>query len=157
VVKYGLKIMSGEEPLLLLSFQWGNIRTVNFKENDAMERVLVVDDEVEVCNALKEFLSLKEYEVETALDGPTALKKVEKFKPHIVLLDILMPGMGGIDVLKEIRKINPQIGILMITAVVDEELANRTIQLGAYDYITKPIDLNRLETVLMVKMIDIMG
>ncbi len=122
-----------------------------------MERVLVVDDEVQVCNALKEFLTLKKYEVETALDGPTALKKVEEFKPHIVLLDIIMPGMGGTDVLKEIRSKNPKIGIIMITAVVDEEIANRTIQLGAYDYITKPIDLNHLESVLMVKMIDIMG
>jgi len=122
-----------------------------------MERILVIDDEVEVCDALKEFLSLKEYEVETALDGPTALKKVEEFKPHIVLLDIIMPGMGGIDVLKGIRYINPQIGIIMITAVVDEGIAKGFIQLGAYDYITKPIDLNHLETVLTVKMIDILG
>ena len=122
-----------------------------------MERVLVVDDEIAVCHALKEFLTLQEYEVETAQDGPMALKKVEEFNPHIVLLDIIMPGMSGIDVLKEIRKINPKIGIIMVTAVVDEELAKNMIKLGAFDYITKPIDLNRLETVLMVKIIDIMG
>ena len=128
-----------------------------YKESDHKERILVVDDEAEVCNALKEFLSLREYEVETALDGPTALKMVEDFKPHIVLLDIIMPGMGGLDVLKRIRNINLEIGIIMTTAVVDEEIAKSTIRLGAYDYITKPIDLNHLETVLMVKMIDIMG
>ena len=117
-----------------------------------MEKILVIDDEVEVCNALKEYLSLKEYEVETALDGSTALKKVEEFKPHIVLLDVIMPGMGGIEVLKEIRSINPQIGIIMVTAVIDEEIAKRIVQLGAYEYITKPIDLNYLETVLAMKM-----
>lgn len=128
-----------------------------YKESDHKERILVVDDEAEVCNALKEFLSLREYGVETALDGPTALKMVEDFKPHIVLLDIIMPGMGGLDVLKRIRNINLEIGIIMTTAVVDEEIAKSTIRLGAYDYITKPIDLNHLETVLMVKMIDIMG
>ncbi len=128
-----------------------------YKESDPKERILVVDDEVEVCNALKEFLSLREYEVETALDGPTALKMVEDFKPQIVLLDIIMPGMGGLDVLKRIRNSNPEIGIIMTTAVVDEEIAKSTIRLGAYDYITKPIDLDHLETVLMVKMIDIMG
>jgi DNA-binding NtrC family response regulator len=128
-----------------------------YKESDPKERILVVDDEVEVCNALKEFLSLREYEVETALDGPTALKMVEDFKPQIVLLDIIMPGMGGLDVLKRIKNINPEIGIIMTTAVVDEEIAKSTIRLGAYDYITKPIDLDHLETVLMVKMIDIMG
>ena len=128
-----------------------------YKESDPKERILVVDDEVEVCIALKEFFSLREYEVETALDVPTALKVVENFKPHIVLLDIIMPGMGGLDVLKRIRNINPEIGIIMTTAVVDEEIAKSTIRLGAYDYITKPIDLDHLETVLMVKMIDIMG
>jgi len=116
-----------------------------------MERVLVVDDDVEVCDALKEFLSLKEYEVETALDGQTALKKVEKFKPHIVLLDIIMPGMKGVDVLLRIRNINPKIGIIMITAVVDEEIAKSMMKLGAYDYINKPIDLNHLEKVIAIK------
>ena len=122
-----------------------------------MDRILVVDDEVEVCDALKEFLSLKEYEVETALDGQTALKKVEKFKPHIVLLDIIMPGMGGLDVLLRIKNIDSKIGIIMTTAVADEEIAKRAIKLGAYDYITKPLDLDYLETVLLVKIIDIMG
>jgi len=134
-----------------------NEQMMLYKESDDKERILVVDDEVEVCNALKEFLILKKYAVETALNGPMALKMVEDFNPHIVLLDIIMPGMGGVDVLKRIRNINPEIGIIMTTAVVDEELAKSTIRLGAYDYITKPIDLNHLETVLMVKMIDIMG
>ena len=122
-----------------------------------MERILVVDDEVDVCYALKEFLSLKEYDVETALDGPTALKKVQEINPHIVLLDIMMPGMGGIDVLKEIRNINPEIGIIMTTTVFDEKIAKSAMKIGAYDYITKPLDLNYLETVLMVKTIDLMG
>ena len=120
-----------------------------------MERILVVDDEIEVCHALKDFLTSKEYEVETALDGPTALKKVGTFKPHIVLLDIIMPGMGGIDVLSRIRNIDSKIGIVMTTAVADEEVARRTIQMGACDYIVKPIDFNYLETILMVKMIEI--
>jgi len=128
-----------------------------YQESVDKERILVVDDELEVCNALKEFLSLKEYAVQTALDGPTALKMVEDFNPHIVLLDIIIPGMGGLEVLKRIRKIDSKIGIIMTTAVVDEELAKSTIRLGAYDYITKPIDLNHLETVVLVKMIDILG
>ncbi|MFC1869117.1 response regulator [Thermodesulfobacteriota bacterium] len=122
-----------------------------------MEKILVVDDEIEVCNALKEYFSLKEYEVEIALDGPTALIKIKEFDPHIILLDIIMPGMGGIDVLKTARNINPKIGIIMVTAVADEEIAKNTLKLGAYDYITKPLDLNYLETVVMVKMIDVLG
>jgi len=122
-----------------------------------MKKILVVDDEIEVCNALKEHFSLKEYEVETALDGATALKKVEEFNPHIILLDIIMPGMGGIDVLKIVKNINPKIGIILVTAVVDEEIAKHTFNLGAYDYITKPLDLNYLETAVRMKMIDVIG
>ena len=71
-----------------------------------MEKILVVDDELEVCNALREFLSLKGYEVHTAQDGVTAISQVKEVKPHIVLLDMIMPGMGGIDVLKEIKRID---------------------------------------------------
>ncbi|MFC1869115.1 response regulator [Thermodesulfobacteriota bacterium] len=120
-----------------------------------MGRIVVVDDEVEVCNALKEFLSSREYEVETALDGRTALKKIEEFNPHIVLLDIMMPGMGGMDILIRIRNINPKTGIIMVTAIADEGTAKYAFDLGAYDYITKPLDLNYLETVVRAKMIDI--
>ena len=118
---------------------------------------MVVDDEIEVCKILKEFLSEKGYEVYTALDGPTALEKVRETKPHIVLLDIIMPGMGGIDVLKEIKKIDPTTGVIMITAVTDHELAKRTLELGAYDYITKPVDLDYLENVVMVMIVALLS
>ena len=119
-----------------------------------MEKILVVDDEIEVCNALNDFLTMKGYEVYTALDGPSALKKVAEIEPHIVLLDIRMPGMSGIDVLKEIKKTNDDIGIIMVTAVTDQVIAKSTFELGAYDYITKPVDLDYLENVLMVKIFD---
>ena len=119
-----------------------------------MERILVVDDEVEVCNTLKKFLASKGYEVYTALDGKTAVSKTKEVRPHIVLLDIIMPGMSGIDTLKEIKKVDPSVGVIMVTALVDEELAKRALKLGAYEYITKPIDLNYLKTVVMVKMVD---
>lgn len=118
-----------------------------------MERILVVDDEVEVCNVLEEFLTEKGFNVYTALDGPTALHKVKEVRPHVVLLDIIMPGMGGMDVLKEIKQINPTIGVIMTTAVRDHELAKKTLELGAYDYITKPVDFNYLEDVLMVMIV----
>ncbi len=122
-----------------------------------MERVLVVDDEIEVCNVLTEFLNLRDFEVHTAHDGPTALSKVKEIRPHIVLLDIIMPGMGGIDVLKEIKKIDPTVGVIMVTGVANHEVAKRTLELGAYDYITKPMDLNYFENVVMVMIIDLLG
>ncbi|MHB9098124.1 MAG: response regulator [Syntrophales bacterium] len=118
-----------------------------------MGKILVVDDEVEVVRLLQDFLSSKGYEVATALNGAEALTKVREMKPDIVLLDIIMPGMGGIDTLKEIKRIDPTIAVIMVTAVVDEELANRAVKLGAFDYITKPINIDYLETCVMVKMI----
>ena len=122
-----------------------------------MQRILVVDDEIEICNLLKDFLTLKGYEVYTALDGGTAITKLKQDRPHIVLLDIIMPGMGGIETLKAIKKVDPRVGVIMITAIADNELALRTLELGAYDYICKPFELTYLEDVLTAKMIDLLG
>ena len=118
-----------------------------------MGKILVVDDEVEVVRLLENFLTSKGYEVYTALNGADALALVKKVKPDIVLLDIMMPGMGGIDTLKEIKKIDPTTAVIMVTAIIDEELANRAVKLGAFDYITKPINIDYLETCVLVKMI----
>ena len=118
-----------------------------------MGKILVVDDEIEVVRLLKDFLTSKGYEVYMALNGAEAIALVKEVKPDIVLLDIIMPGMGGIDTLKEIKKIDPTTAVIMITAVIDEELANRAVKLGAFDYITKPINIDYLETCVMVKMI----
>lgn len=122
-----------------------------------MERILVVDDEEHIVRLLKKFLTLKEYEVYTARNGAEALEKVKEHRPHIVLLDIIMPGMGGIEVLKEIKKISPKTAVIMVTAVIDEELAKRAMHLGADDYITKPFDLERIETTVLVKVIQLLG
>ena len=122
-----------------------------------MEKILVVDDEIEVCKALKEFLSIKGYEAFTAQSGKEALSIVAAKNPHIVLLDIIMPGMSGIETLEEIKKTAPATGVVMITAVTDEALGNQALEIGADDFITKPVDLDYLETVLMVKVIDILG
>jgi DNA-binding response OmpR family regulator len=119
-----------------------------------MIKILVVDDEPEACDALKEFLSMKGYEVSTAQDGQTALRKIKEYDPQIVLLDVIMPGMNGIEVLQEIKKMDPKIGVIMVTVVTDEAQAKKTLELGAYDYITKPVDLNYLETVVLVKILD---
>ncbi len=115
-----------------------------------MNRILVVDDEVMVCDLLKDFLILKGYEVFTASDGYIAINKVKKLSPHLVLLDIVMPGISGVEVLKEIKKLNPKTGVIMITAVPDQGIITESIDLGAYDYIRKPMDLKHVENVVML-------
>jgi len=115
-----------------------------------MYKILVVDDEVMVCDLLKDFLILKGYEVFTASDGYIAINKVKKLSPHLVLLDIVMPGISGVEVLKDIKKLNPKTGVIMITAVPDQGIITESIDLGAYDYIRKPMDLKHVENVVML-------
>ena len=119
-----------------------------------MDIILVVDDEIEACKVLDEFLSSKGYEVHTAYDGPTAIEKVKEVKPHLVLLDMIMPGMHGVEVLNEIKNIDPMVKVVMVTVVTDEEKACETFEFGAYDYITKPVNLTHLENILMVTMLN---
>jgi len=122
----------------------------------AMRKILVVDDEIIIRDLLEDFLSRKGYDVYTASDGRAAIAEVKEIKPHIVLLDIMMPGMDGIDTLEEIRRIDPRVGVIMITGVLDEKLGKRAMKLGAFDYITKPLDLAYLETAVMVKMLQVL-
>lgn len=125
------------------------------KGRQSMERrILVVDDEEQIALFLSEFLKTKGYEVYVALDGRSALQEVKNKKPHVVLLDIMMPGLSGIDVLKEIRKIDPEIGVIMVTALMDQDLAKCALEMGAYDYVTKPFDLDYLETAVTAKLIE---
>ena len=113
-----------------------------------------MDDAVEAGNAMEEFLSLKGHEVHIALDGPTALAKVQEVRPDIVLLDMIMPGMEGTEVLKKIKEFDFDTSVVMVTVVAEQNKAKKTMELGAFDYITKPVDLGYLENVLLVKLLD---
>ena len=118
-----------------------------------MARILIVDDEQESRELISEFLQLKGYQILIAADGQEAITIVKNERPHIVLLDIRMPGLDGIEVLKRIRAIDKGIGIIMITAVKDERVGEQALKLGACDYITKPIDLNDLEKSVYAKLL----
>jgi DNA-binding response OmpR family regulator len=121
------------------------------KELLIMARILVVDDDIYIAMFLQKFMISRSHEAHMATNGKMAIKKVKELMPQLVLLDIMMPGIGGIDTLKEIKKIDPKITVLMVTAIGDEELAIRTLQLGADAYITKPINLEHLESYLRGK------
>lgn len=116
-----------------------------------MIRILVVDDEEEICNFLEEFLGQKQYEVFVATEAEKALELVKEKRPNLVFLDIRMPQKDGITLLQEIKTIDRAIGVVMVSALRDEQLAKRAIELGAEGYITKPIDLDYLETHVFVK------
>lgn len=120
-----------------------------------MSKILVVDDEKDITDMLARFLKDAGHEPITAQSGLEAVEKVTKDKPEIVLLDIRMPGMDGVETLKKIRALDPKIGMIMITAFSDEATAKKCIELGAFDYITKPISLDYLEKAVILKLLKI--
>jgi DNA-binding response OmpR family regulator len=107
--------------------------------------VLVVDDEQNICNLLSEYLNELGYSCEVALDGNYALQKIIKGEYDITLLDIKLPGISGIELLKEI-KARSNSAVIMVTSVDDVNTAVESMKLGALDYIVKPFDLNILNS-----------
>ena len=111
-----------------------------------MSKIMVVDDEAKECKLLERFLERKGYEVITFYSGEKALEQVRYEKPDVILLDIKMPGMDGIEVLRNIREFDEDVGVIMVTALNDESVGIEATRLGANDYITKPVDLDHLDT-----------
>ena len=117
-----------------------------------MRKILVVDDEPQAVELLEEFLTAKGYTVVGASGGEEALRRLKEERPHLMLLDIRMPVMDGLEVLRRAREIDREVGIIMVTAVSEENTGREALRMGAYDYITKPLDFDYLERVLWVKM-----
>jgi len=108
-------------------------------------KILVVDDEAAVREMLKRGLvQMGGFSVETAQDGPEAIEKIEKDVFDLVLTDMRMPGISGIELLKVIKGIRPEVLVILMTAYGSIETAVQAMKMGANDYITKPIDLNEL-------------
>ncbi|HTL48561.1 MAG TPA: response regulator [Verrucomicrobiae bacterium] len=110
-----------------------------------MSKLLVVDDEVEICDFLKAFFEEREFDVRTAHNGPEALQMIQAELPQVVLLDIHMPGMDGMNVLRQIKKDFPRTKVIMVTAIETREKIEEAMRLGADNYITKPLSLEYLE------------
>ncbi len=106
---------------------------------------LIVDDEVEICDFLKSFFEERNFEVKTASSGQAALDVAEQFRPNVMLLDIKMPVMDGIQVLGSIKKKYPKTKVIMVTALETRDKIEECLRLGADNYITKPLSLEYLE------------
>ena len=109
-----------------------------------MNKILIIDDQKPIRNALREILEFEKYDVDEASDGRMALKMIKNYPYDLIFCDIKMPQIDGIELLKkvtELKFINP---IIMISGHGDIETAVQTLKLGAYDYIEKPLDLNRV-------------
>ena len=111
-------------------------------------RILVVDDEEIVRDLLYDTLSKTGYKVKTATNGQDAIAQIENEPFEIVITDLKMPGMGGIELLQRVQKINSDICVLIITAYSTVESAVSAMKLGAYDYICKPFELEEMKVII---------
>ncbi len=114
--------------------------------------ILIVDDEDEVRNILRDFFNAKGYRTLEAENGERALELVRSEEISSVLLDIQMPGMDGLATLEKLLKINPRLGVVMVTGAQDDEKVERAMELGAYGYVLKSVDFLYLELVVMSKL-----
>ncbi|RLB08400.1 MAG: sigma-54-dependent Fis family transcriptional regulator [Deltaproteobacteria bacterium] len=114
-------------------------------------KILVVDDEPAVRESLKDWLQEEGYEVGLASSGEEAIEMVKNEFWHVVLLDLKMPGLDGIETLQTIKKLEPEIEVIIVTAYATIESAVESIKLGAYDYVIKPLDPEEVE--LQIKKI----
>ena len=115
-------------------------------------KVLVVDDEPEVRQVLIEFLSGRGYDVIPATRGAEAVAIVESDKPDLVLLDVAMPDMDGVETLKRINAIAPDLAVIMVTANADIGVTSKLLALGAVDYVPKPFDLDYLDQAVSIQV-----
>lgn len=114
--------------------------------------ILLVDDEREICDLVGEFLQRRGYRIQTACGGEEALEKIGREPPDLVLLDIYMPDINGVEVLRRLVKNHFAGGVIMLTASQEEPLLKTALDLGAFDVLCKPVDLDQVELAVMVKL-----
>src|SRR5690606_26744561 len=111
-------------------------------------RILVADDEDSIRFLLREVMRREGYDVTVTDNGESALQLVRENNFDLVILDVRMPGMDGMETLKEMRKVRPHLVVLIITAHGNNQLAVEAMRLGAYDYFNKPFELDEMRIVV---------
>lgn len=107
-------------------------------------KLLLVDDEEEFVSALAERLQLRGIETITASNGEEALARVEEDLPHVVVLDIMMPGLGGVQILEQIKTSHPEIEVILLTGQVLPDGEDEGMRLGAFACLIKPLSVEEL-------------
>lgn len=118
----------------------------------SLGKVLIVDDEPEVRQVLQEFLSGRGYDVLVAGSGLEALSMLGVDQPDLVLLDVMMPGMDGVETLRRIVALQQPVPVIMVTANADIATTSKLLAMGAVDYIPKPFDLDYLDQAVSIQV-----
>lgn len=112
------------------------------------KKILIVDDEAEICSVLRLFFQKQGYQVVTCTDGDGAIALAAQERPHLIILDMKMPGISGVEVLRILRENRSTAKIIILSAVKDDGVIQETLRLGAHGYLTKPFRLEHVEQLL---------
>ena len=110
-----------------------------------MSKLLLIDDDQDVLYSIRRNLDAPDLELTTAASGEEGLKAIPKFKPDLVLMDIRMGGMNGLETLRRIRQLDTRLLVILMTAYGTTQTTIEAMKLGAYDYLTKPFDVPKLK------------
>ncbi|MFA5928770.1 MAG: sigma-54 dependent transcriptional regulator [Candidatus Margulisiibacteriota bacterium] len=113
-----------------------------------MERILIVDDEASILHSFRRILKDKGYDVFTAQNGEEAIIQATAADFNLIIMDINMPGVNGLEAFKKIKLAKPKIPIIMMTGFGSTEITIETMRMGAYDYVTKPFDVNEITSLI---------
>lgn len=112
------------------------------------KKIMIIDDEAGICDILKKLFQSEGYEVIAVTDSEKAIDMIKKENPCCILLDIKMPKVSGMDILSKVREYDDKINIIMITGYGTLESAVESMRLGAFDYITKPFDMEYIKNLV---------
>jgi DNA-binding NtrC family response regulator len=112
-------------------------------------RILIVDDEFELVSALEERLNLRGFQAKGVITGVDALEHLEGASCDVVLLDVRMPGLGGLELMGKIKEGYPTLPVVLLTGHGSPEDADNGMQLGAFDYLQKPVKISELVKILL--------
>ncbi len=118
-----------------------------------MSKILIIDDCSDICEILKTFFEKTNHKVFVSNEENDALEKIRDCNPDIIILDLVMNDIGGMEVLKQVREFNKEVGIIMISGLTNESICTDALENGADMYITKPIDFYHLTTNILPHLI----
>jgi CheY-like chemotaxis protein/glycine cleavage system H lipoate-binding protein len=112
------------------------------------KKILVVDDEINVCKSIRQAILKEEFRIDTALSGEEAIQKDKDQNYDLIITDLMMPGISGIDLLRSLKTARPEINIIMITGYPTIKTAVQSVKMGAFDYIPKPFTPKELRSIV---------
>ena len=120
----------------------------DFRKYNSVVRILIIEDDEEMRSLLEDVLDEEGFKTESASNGSEGLRKLSKESFDLILTDIRMPGLTGLDILPVIKRLQPEASVIVITAFGNEEIHRRSVEKGAAGYLEKPIHMDKLKTLV---------